>query len=198
MRINQNLIETNTLDRRSPEVQMNLRKKRIISCLVGLLCFAGLFALDLFSKHLAIVYLKGKPDIPIAGDFFVLQYLENRGAAFGILQGKMFVFTIITWFIIAVILFLYLRLPYGKRYLPLRVIGVLIAAGAVGNFSDRLSRGYVVDFFYFKSVNFAIFNVADIYVTCSAIALVFYLLFFYKEEDYQNMGKSIGFHKKKN
>ena len=60
---------------------------------------------------------------------------------------------------------------------------MLIGAGAVGNFIDRMSNGYVVDFFYFKLINFPVFNVADIYVTLSAVFLVILLLFKYKEED---------------
>ena len=59
----------------------------------------------------------------------------------------------------------------------------MIGAGAVGNFIDRMSNGYVVDFFYFKLINFPVFNVADIYVTLSAVFLVILLLFKYKEED---------------
>ena len=57
-------------------------------------------------------------------------------------------------------------------------------AGAFGNLIDRVFRGYVVDFFYFKWIDFPVFNVADIYVTLSAIALIIVVLFYYKEEDF--------------
>ena len=60
---------------------------------------------------------------------------------------------------------------------------VFLAAGAAGNFIDRLLRGYVVDFFYFSLIDFPIFNVADIYVTVATACLVILLLFVYKEED---------------
>ena len=63
------------------------------------------------------------------------------------------------------------------------MILVLIAAGAVGNFIDRMANGYVVDFFYFKLINFPIFNVADIYVTCGITVMVFLMFFRYKEEN---------------
>ena len=69
------------------------------------------------------------------------------------------------------------------RFLPLQVCGVLVFAGAWGNCIDRLSHGYVIDFFYFILIDFPIFNVADIYVTVAAFVLVILLLFYYKEED---------------
>ena len=59
----------------------------------------------------------------------------------------------------------------------------LIAAGAIGNMIDRIRFDYVVDFIYFVLINFPIFNVADIYVTVSTVALVVLLLFVYKEND---------------
>ena len=57
-------------------------------------------------------------------------------------------------------------------------------AGAIGNLIDRMIHHYVIDFFYFSLINFPIFNVADIYVTLSAIALILVIFFYYKEEDY--------------
>ena len=70
-----------------------------------------------------------------------------------------------------------------RRYLVLRILAVLIVAGAIGNFIDRLRLGYVVDFFYFCLIDFPIFNVADIYVTVSTFVLLFVMFFYYKEED---------------
>ena len=58
-------------------------------------------------------------------------------------------------------------------------------AGAIGNFIDRIINQYVVDFFYFKLINFPIFNVADIYVTIAAVFMLFFGLFYYKEEDFE-------------
>ena len=69
----------------------------------------------------------------------------------------------------------------------MRILIVLIGAGAVGNFIDRIRQGYVVDFFYFSLINFPIFNVADIYVTAAAFLLIFLCLFYYKEEDFEQI-----------
>ena len=60
-------------------------------------------------------------------------------------------------------------------------------AGAFGNLIDRVARGYVVDFFYFKLIDFPVFNVADIYVTVAAFAMIILGLFYYKEEDYNKI-----------
>jgi signal peptidase II len=65
----------------------------------------------------------------------------------------------------------------------MRFLMVFIAAGAVGNMIDRVFLGYVRDFLYFSLIDFPIFNVADIYVTCATILLILLLLFYYKEED---------------
>ena len=65
------------------------------------------------------------------------------------------------------------------------MICIGIISGALGNFIDRFINGYVVDFFYFKLINFPIFNVADIYVTVSAAVLIVLGVFYYKEDDYK-------------
>lgn len=69
------------------------------------------------------------------------------------------------------------------EYRLLHVLLSLIAAGAIGNMIDRIRLDYVVDFIYFVLINFPIFNVADIYVSVSTVALVILLLFVYKEND---------------
>ena len=67
----------------------------------------------------------------------------------------------------------------------LKVILLLFVAGAIGNLIDRICQNYVVDFFYFKLIDFPIFNVADIYVTVAAIMFIVLCLFYYKEEDFE-------------
>ena len=60
---------------------------------------------------------------------------------------------------------------------------IFFIAGAIGNLIDRICNKYVIDFLYFKLINFPIFNVADIYVTCAAFAMMALGLFYYKDED---------------
>ena len=67
----------------------------------------------------------------------------------------------------------------------LDMILIFFTAGAIGNFIDRIVQQYVIDFFYFKLINFPIFNVADIYVTCAAFVMLFLGIFYYKDEDFE-------------
>ena len=80
--------------------------------------------------------------------------------------------------------------------LPLKACIVAIAAGAIGNMIDRVRLGYVIDFFYFELIDFPIFNVADIYVTVAAFALVLLILFYYKEDEIDSFFNEIGWKKK--
>lgn len=149
----------------------------------GLLAAALLVALDQWTKHLAVVKLKGGGPFVLWDGVFELHYLENRGAAFGILQGQKGVFLICTALVLALIAFYYHRLPKERRFTPLRVTGVLLIAGAIGNLIDRMCYSYVVDFLYFKLIDFPVFNVADCYVTVGAVLLAVLILFVYREEE---------------
>ncbi|MBP3544367.1 MAG: signal peptidase II [Lachnospiraceae bacterium] len=143
-----------------------------------------LVILDQWTKHLAVMYLKDKEPSVLWQGVFELRYLENRGAAFGMLKDQRIVFLIMTVIIMAGTLWIYLKMPQTKRFLPLRLIAAGILAGAAGNMIDRLFNGYVVDFFYFSLIDFPIFNVADIYVTVSSFMLLLLYFFFYKEEEF--------------
>ncbi len=75
--------------------------------------------------------------------------------------------------VLGAVAYLICKMPPDGRYRPLAVCLMMISAGAVGNMIDRVSQGYVVDFLYFKLINFPIFNVADCYVTMALPALCF-------------------------
>ncbi len=158
--------------------------KRIIRLALSFLLFGLLYALDQFTKAVAAESLKGHEPYVIWKGVFELQYSENQGAAFGLLQGQQLLFFIVAILVFAAALYLIWTLPERTRYLPLILCLTVIAAGAAGNLADRVSQGYVVDFLYFKLIDFPIFNVADCYVT-GATALLFVLLFFgfYSEEE---------------
>lgn len=151
--------------------------------ILGLLAAAVLVWLDQWSKGLAVTHLKGQEPFVLWEGVFELNYLENRGAAFGIFQGQKPVFLVCTVLILCLVAFYYLRLPKGRRFYPIRLVGVLLTAGAIGNLIDRTVNSYVVDFFYFKLIDFPVFNVADCYVTVGAALLAVLILFYYKEEE---------------
>ena len=148
-----------------------------------------LIVIDQFTKLWALSALKGGLGITLIPGVFELQYLENRGAAFGILQDHQEFFLLITVVAAIFLTYLYLKIPKDKKYTPLKSCYVLLMAGAIGNMIDRAIRGYVVDFFYFKLIDFPIFNVADIYVTVTMVCLLILILFYYKEEDLEFLGK---------
>lgn len=157
--------------------------------LSGVLLAAGivlLVALDQFCKYLAQLFLKEKPSISLIRNVLELKYLypENRGIAFGMFQGHVSAFIVLSLFFFAAILYVWLRIPRTKYYLPLMITMSLMLSGALGNFIDRVFRGYVIDFIYFSLIDFPIFNLADVYVVSSGGLLVFFVGFRYKEEDF--------------
>lgn len=181
------------------------RKTRFMGffiCVVLVIC-------DQLTKYLAVLYLKGKKAIPIIDEVFELQYLENRSAAFGMdpisfihrifsieafhkdpalfLKVKMMFFVILTIVLVISFIFIYIRIPEMKKYRWMDFVLLLLISGATGNFIDRVCNHYVVDFFYFKLINFPIFNVADIYVTVAAFLMIFLTLFYYKEDDFEKV-----------
>ncbi len=114
-------------------------------------------------------------DLPLIEGVFHFTYAENRGAAFGMLQDARVYFIVVT--IIAVVaLTVYIVKKRRTMGLFLRVALSLIIAGALGNLIDRVILGYVRDMFYFKLINFAIFNVADACVTVGGAMVVLYLI----------------------
>ena len=152
---------------------------------IGIIVSVLLVVLDQFTKHLAVKHLMNQPNIVLWKGVFELQYLENRGAAFGIMQGQKLFFVIFTSIAMCAIAWFYLKkIPQAKKYRYLDIICVMIFAGGIGNFIDRVRLNYVIDFFYFSLIDFPIFNVADIYVTVAAFAMVLLGLFYYKDEDY--------------
>lgn len=106
-----------------------------------------------------------------------LTYLQNRGAAFSMLQDQQWLFAVITLIVMTVAIWYLHKHMEDSLWL---VIGLtLIIAGGLGNFIDRLSQGFVVDMFHLDFINFAIFNVADSYLTVGVIVLLIAML---KEE----------------
>ena len=138
--------------------------------------------IDQITKYFAVAYLKNNHAKVLIDGVFELQYLENRGMAFGILQNKQFLFVVGALVICGAILLIYGRIPYTQKYMPLRICSILLIAGAVGNLIDRVRLNYVIDFFYFKLIDFPIFNVADCYVVVACIIFACLILFYYKED----------------
>lgn len=151
---------------------------------------AGLFILvflDQMTKIWALGVLRGSEPIPVISGVLEFRYVENRGAAFGIMQNRQWFFVLITVVVLGVLLWMLPKIPRDSHYCGLRICLYFIGAGAVGNMIDRILRKYVVDFIYFRLIDFPVFNVADIYVTVAAVLLIVLVVFYYKDEDFDKI-----------
>ena len=131
-----------------------------------------LLAIDQITKHLARTYLKATSKSLIDG-VFSFTYHENRGSVWGILQGKVPLFLLVSIILFLILAYVYWKIPKQKQYQPLLWVLVFMTAGALGNTIDRAFFGYVTDFLYFELINFPIFNVADCYITVTAFLHAF-------------------------
>jgi len=133
--------------------------------------------LDQITKKWALSVLKSGSSIKIIKDFLRLSYVENRGAAFGILQNQIVFFVIITFIMIAVLGYIFFKTKNITRLSKLSL--TLIAGGAIGNLLDRIVLGYVVDFIDVRFGNiydFPVFNLADSFVVCGTFLLIVLML----------------------
>lgn len=133
--------------------------------------------IDRITKYYAGLKLMEKA-ITIIPKCFELTYLENQGAAFGIFKNKKILLIGATIAIVAFMIYYLLKNRDMNKWMKLSFI--LIISGAIGNLADRISKGFVVDFFHFylgKVFDFPVFNVADICIVCGTILLAVILLF---------------------
>ncbi|HHX60735.1 MAG TPA: signal peptidase II [Epulopiscium sp.] len=144
--------------------------------IIFILGILTLVFLDQLTKWLVVLKLKPIHDFPIIDQVFHLTYVENRGAAFGILQGKHLFFIIMTLIVMICIAIYYYKLPQERKYNWMRFSLILLGSGAIGNLIDRIRLGYVIDFLYFKLIDFPVFNFADICVVVGVSILSIFVL----------------------
>ena len=160
-----------------------MKEKKIKIMFLPIICMALLTAIDQFTKFV----IKSNFDLyesrEVIKNAFAITYIRNKGAAWGVMQGQRIFFLILTSIIIIGSFYILYNIIGNHKYIMLTITMTVLNAGAIGNMIDRAKYGYVVDFLDFKLINFPIFNVADIYVTCSMFALFILLIFVYKEED---------------
>lgn len=159
--------------------------KKAVRMIIDVLAIIFLLFLDQLTKYLAIINLKGQPAVSLIDGILELQYLENKGAAFGMLQNKKTLFIFMTVVMLTVIFYVFFKLPQKKKFVIWQVFMCLICAGGIGNMIDRIRYDYVVDFIYFKVIDFPVFNVADIMITIGTVLFFIVVLFFVKEEELQ-------------
>ena len=145
---------------------------------IGYLIFtAALVVGDQLVKHWVSATIALNSSQPVVPNLLAITNLRNDGAAWSILEGQQWFFTVVTLIALAVLVYLFYRWRWVPRLLwPL----TLILAGTVGNFIDRLQNGYVVDMFELLFINFPVFNVADV---CLTVGVVWLLVIFIREEE---------------
>lgn len=152
--------------------------------------FVVLLVLDQITKYLAKLKFADGDSFVIIPKALKFIYHENDGAAWGMFSGRASLLTMITVVAICIMAYVFFRLPRTKKYNFLRYILVFIAAGAAGNnLIDRILFGHVIDFIYFELIDFPVFNVADIYITCATFIFAVLLLFYYKDDDFSFLSR---------
>lgn len=154
--------------------------KALRSNWIVLVTAAVLVGLDQLFKWLAIENLSGIATFPLLDGIFHLTYVENRGAAFGIMNGWGIALIILTTVVLAGLVWLLLK---GKFKHPFLLVAItLFIGGGVGNLIDRVFRQFVVDYLDFRLINFAVFNFADCCIVIGTIFLCIYVLFLSDKE----------------
>lgn len=162
-----------------------MKKSVLLKNSMSALLLVILVVIDQVTKYFARGNLKEVGSIPVIDNFFHLTYVENRGAAFGMLQGKYFFFVIMTIFAIVILTKYYIsqKEKNSKHLKILSIVSIMIIAGAIGNLIDRMFFGFVTDMIDVKGVWEFVFNVADIYVVCGTILLGMYIVLYDKEHN---------------
>lgn len=143
----------------------------------GVILSVAMVALDQFTKALALSSLKGEPPVVLVDRILALRFVENSGAAWGMLSGQRILLLVAPVVGCSFLVYYYIK-TRGRNSVLLMLGLSLIFAGGLGNLIDRAFRGgHVVDFIEFIFVSFPVFNVADICVTCGTVLLAIYLLF---------------------
>lgn len=137
----------------------------------------ALIALDQWVKFEIVKNIQLGEVKPFIPKILSLTYLRNTGAAFSILENQQWLFAVITLVVIGAAIWYLSKHIKGSVWL-LSALSLIIAGG-IGNFIDRMRQGFVVDMFQLDFINFAIFNVADSYLTIGVLVLIVMML---KEE----------------
>ena len=158
-----------------------MNKKSMLKYIIFVIASVVLILIDQVTKYLSLKHLCNKKSVPIIDNVLELTYVENRGAAFGILQDKQTLFFVLTIVVLVFIIYSLINLKFDRYHIPYFIFLTLIFSGAMGNFIDRLRNKCVVDMIYFKPIDFPVFNFADICITCGCILLIYSLIFIYKD-----------------
>ncbi|MBO5735437.1 MAG: signal peptidase II [Clostridia bacterium] len=135
----------------------------------------GSVILDQLTKAIVVSQMALYEEVPFLPGLIRFYHTRNTGAAFSMFSDNRWVFMVFS--VIAMMIMTYLLVKFHGRHWLLSVSLAAVLGGGIGNMIDRVLSGYVVDFLDFQFMKFAVFNVADIFVTCGSVALAVYILF---------------------
>ena len=153
---------------------------------MGCICIAVIIfavVLDQITKYMALTDLKDAPAHVLIDGVLELYFIVNTGSSWGMLAGQKILILCISLVIIILCTYLIVKSPADTKFIPFNISLAMIIAGGIGNGIDRIRFSYVIDFIYFKPIDFPVFNVADIYVTCATFILVYLIMFYYSDDE---------------
>lgn len=137
--------------------------------------------IDQYTKYIIDANFLVGESIPVIDGFFNLTYVQNRGMAFGLFQGKIDIVSILAM-IAVIMIFSYFIRNFKKISLIERTAYTLIFSGAIGNLIDRFLRSYVIDMLDFRGIWSFIFNFADVWINIGVILIIIEHIFFSKKK----------------
>ena len=149
--------------------------------MIYIFLFLILLIIDQYSKFIVHGTLNVGDTIPIIDNFFNLTYVQNKGVAFGLFQGKIDIVSILALIAIGLILFYFCK-NFKKISFLERIAYTMIFSGAVGNMIDRLFRGFVIDMLDFRGIWSFIFNFADVWINIGVILIIIEHLIFNRKK----------------
>ncbi|MDO4691012.1 MAG: signal peptidase II [Fusobacterium sp.] len=145
--------------------------------MIYIFLFLIMLVIDQYTKYIIDTnFLLGESSVIIDG-FFNLTYVQNRGMAFGLFQGKIDVVSIIALFAVLFI-FGYFIKGFKKMNILEKIAYTMIFSGAIGNLIDRFLRGFVIDMLDFRGIWSFVFNFADVWINIGVILIVIEHIFF--------------------
>lgn len=149
--------------------------------IMSILAVLTMVAVDQLVKYWAITMLAPMGSILLVPGILRLTYVENRGAAFSILENQIWLFVVLALVILCAIVYV---LYMGRiQTMTGKLALLIIAAGAIGNTIDRVIHHYVVDMIEVTFIHFPVFNIADMYVCVGVALFAIYYLFIHKDAE---------------
>lgn len=150
--------------------------------MIYIFLFLIMLVIDQYTKYIIDTnFLLGESSVIIEG-FFNLTYVQNRGMAFGLFQGKIDVVSIIALFAVLIILGYFIK-NFKKMSVLEKMAYTMIFAGAIGNLIDRFLRGFVIDMLDFRGIWTFIFNFADVWINIGVILIIIEYIFFGRKKE---------------